>query len=999
MLSHQKIHPLDTVSLFLEKAAGFTPTDPVVVTFYGGGGSHHLLWRARSEGGGAKPAIWDESLCKKVDDKLQKEFAEGRQLGFIAGHGGSQKVQVTHVNALRAEIDLPDTKELQLQVYQAVEQRYQIKFTLLDTGGKSIHAWIPTATPIPADQYKATSELWHELITEAAKEAGLVLPEGALDPACHRPTQVMRLPGSIHLKTGRVAEVIQWGDGPVELERLGLAWPHVEEWAKRNAAPKSVTQVAITRTCQRGKFLGLSGDARIDELASLARAVPVRVPGGGTYGSVLTLVGMLSRALGAEEAAQVLHHAGHLDKQGQPSLEGLRRWCETFEPEPDQTATLLGWLAAWAERKHGWNRPKLKITDVLVPTTLVDPNPGAISEMLFSQGAGLIACRTGTGKSEGACGYVDRLGHYWAAAGRDFSVVMITPRRTINSQFAQKLRAVNVSGQLTGKGDPFRQPGTQPNRYVCCLQSLGNPAKQNGDAAFWGKYQSLGDAGSPPVPTGRGAMAVVLILDEFRQALSDILLSPSGPGTLWEEPADRWRAGIALVRSISHAGVVLAMDAQIGKPEQELLRGIGRIEADRVYACLPEKPSRVMRWTSVQKRWIDCLLGHAKNRSVTDKPLLVVTGSKGRDGEGKRGVSSRAIREALQTAVPGIRVFIIDRDSKETVDARRILRGEVDGWDVVICTPVAQSGVSWVGVFAEAVFVAGGRTLPPNICGGQAGRRERTATTCVAYVPKTTWDRSLPLWGREAEAIRGELHQARKQAADLPIARGREIELLERVYVLAAQRQIEELALFRDYTLHYAALDGWETEELINVEPIPVKKNAKGDLRERNEPLPVNELDPWRELLVRSLRLQARHAEKEVEETKANALQQTQQMKKGSAGADLVSANLADVQELFLNAGLGQLCDGTFRSSVDPLVKAVAEALQSYEAKQILRHANWLQLDLAGTGLVPIRTIGTAVRSLGGVSYMKRTGPRGAQIGMYRWQLPGDLVASNSTSS
>ena len=108
----------------------------------------------------------------------------------------------------------------------------------------------------------------------------------------------------------------------------------------------------------------------------------------------------------------------------------------------------------------------------------------------------------------------------------------------------------------------------------------------------------------------------------------------------------------------------------------------------------------------------------------------------------------------------------------------------------MICTPVAQSGVSWVGVFAETVFVAGGPTLPPNICGGQAGRRERTATTCVAYVPKTTWDRSLPLWGREAEAIRGELHQARKQAADLPIARGREIELLERFYVLATQRQI-----------------------------------------------------------------------------------------------------------------------------------------------------------------------------------------------------------------
>ena len=999
MLADHKLDPLDTISLFLEKAAGFAPSDPVVVTFYGGEGSHHLLWRPKSEGGGAKPAIWDEAIRKKVASKLQKEFREGRQLGFIAGHGGSKKEQITHINALRAEIDLPDTRDLQLQVYQAVEQHFEIKFTLLDTGGKSIHAWVPTTTSIPADQYKETSQRWHELITEVAREAGLILPDGGLDPACHRPTQVMRLPGSIHLKTGRVAKVIQWGGGPVDLERLELDWPQVEEWAKRKSVPEKVVKAAITRTCQRGLFLGRSGDARIDEMVSLARAVPVRVPGAGTYAVVLSLVGGLSRALGAEEAAEVLHRAGHLDKQGKQSLEGLRHWCETFEPEPDRTAERLGWLAEWAEREHGWKRPKLEISEELQPTTLVEPNPDAISKMLFSQGAGLIACRTGTGKSEGACEYVDRLGDYWAAVGRDFSVVMITPRRTINSQFAQKLRAVNVSGQLTGKGDPFRQPGTQPNRYVCCLQSLGNPAKQNGHPAFWGEYQTFGDAGSPPVPTGRGVMAVVLILDEFRQTLSDILLSPSGPGTLWEDPADRWRAGIALVRSISHAGVVLAMDAQIGKPEQELLRGIGRIEGERVYACLPEKPSRVMRWTSFQKRWIDCLLGHAKNRSVTDKPLLVVTGSKGKDGQANRGVSSRALREALQTAVHGIRVFIIDRDSKESVDARRILRGEVDGWDVVICTPVAQSGVSWVGVFAETVFVAGGRTLPPNICGGQAGRRERTATTCMAYVPKTTWDRSLPLWGREAEAIRGELLQARKQAADLPIAGGREIEILERVYVLAAQRQIEELALFRDFTLHYAELDGWETEELLSVEPISVKKNAQNDTKDSKEPVPVNELSPWHQLLVWSLRLQARGAEKEVEETKATALRETQQMKKGSAGADLVSANLTDVQELFLNAGLGKLCDGTYRSSADPLVKSVAEALQSFEAKQVFRHANWLQLELKGNRLYPIRTIGTAVRSLGGVSHLQRSGPRGAQISMYRWQLPGDLVASNSISS
>ena len=178
-----------------------------------------------------------------------------------------------------------------------------------------------------------------------------------------------------------------------------------------------------------------------------------------------------------------------------------------------------------------------------------------------------------------------------------------------------------------------------------------------------------------------------------------------------------------------------------------------------------------------------------------------MTGAKGKDGEGKRGLSARALRDALLEAVPGIRVLVIDAESKDSEAARLVLRGQVEGWDVVICTPVAQSGVSWVGVFAETVFVAGGRTLPPNICGGQAGRRERTAIICVAYIPKTVWDRSLPLVGREVEAIREELRQAREQASDQAIASGREIELLERVYVLAAQRQIEELALFRDLSL------------------------------------------------------------------------------------------------------------------------------------------------------------------------------------------------------
>ena len=934
--------------------------------------------------------LWDEALRQEVEERLLPELEEGRQLGFVAGVGGSKKSQITHVYGLRAEIDLPDSHALQRQVYAAVEERYGIRFTLLDTGGKSIHAWIAVASAIPVDRYIEISKRWHALIREAALEAGLDLPEGVLDDACHRPTQVMRLPGAVHRKSGKVAEVIQWGEVPVVLEALGLGWAEVEEWAKRKEVPKGAAQQTIARRCEGGKFLGLSGDARIDELVSLARAVPVRVPGGGTYGTVLSLVSNLSRALGAEEAAYVLHRAGHLDKEGRQSLEGLRQWCGTFEPDSERGAELLAWLAAWTEREHGWQRPVLHLQGVLNPTELVEPTPAAISEALWSMGGAMVVCRTGSGKTEGACAYVDRLAENWVGAKREFSVVAITPRRTINSQLAPQLRAVNVSGQKSGKGDPFSQPGTKPDRYVCCLPSLGNPSKRNGGPEVWGEFWSYGDTGGPPLLTGQGVMAVVLILDEVRQMITDLLLSSSGPGTMWETPAERWRTGIALVRSLKHTAVVLAMDAQAGEPEQELLRGVGRADAERVLGCSPTAPTRLMRWTSQQSRWRDCLLGHAKTRSATDKPLLVVTGAKGKEGQGQRGLSARGLRDALLEAVPAIRVLVIDSKSKDSQAARRVLQGEVEGWDVVICTPVAQSGVSWVGVFAETVFVAGGRTLPPNICGGQAGRRERTATTCVAYMPKTAWDRSLPLMGREVEAIRKELRQAREQAADQSIASGWEIELLERVYVLAAHRQIEELALFRDYTLHYAAVDCWATEELAAVEPLPRPTAPGGKREKRTEPLSYRELDPWRELLVRSLRLQAAGAEREVAETMAEALRETQTIKVGSAGADLVSANLAEVQDLLLSAGLGRLCDGERRVGDDELVKSVAEALQTPEAARVLRNAVWLRVDLKGTGAKPARTIGTVVRSLGGVSDAKRVGPRGAQQQLYRWVLPGD---------
>ena len=62
--------------------------------------------------------------------------------------------------------------------------------------------------------------------------------------------------------------------------------------------------------------MGLNCDARTDELVNLARAVPRRVPGAGSYETALALVGDLNRTLRVETDAQMLHRAGHVDKKG-----------------------------------------------------------------------------------------------------------------------------------------------------------------------------------------------------------------------------------------------------------------------------------------------------------------------------------------------------------------------------------------------------------------------------------------------------------------------------------------------------------------------------------------------------------------------------------------------------------------------------------------------------------------------------------------------------------
>ena len=111
---------LETVPYFLQQAAGL-PEGARSGDLLRGDGSRHLRWRPNADGGGALPVIWDEALSQRWRRGCSLSWRKGRQLGFIAGVGGSKKSQITHVYGLRAEIDLPDSHALQRQVYAAVE--------------------------------------------------------------------------------------------------------------------------------------------------------------------------------------------------------------------------------------------------------------------------------------------------------------------------------------------------------------------------------------------------------------------------------------------------------------------------------------------------------------------------------------------------------------------------------------------------------------------------------------------------------------------------------------------------------------------------------------------------------------------------------------------------------------------------------------------------------------------------------------------------------------
>lgn len=245
--------------------------EPVAFTAYGGdGGNWHF---AKNQDSTAKEVPVNEAvLLALAEHQAGARKHCGHQLGFYPGRGGSKTEQINSLPCLKAESDNCSKGE-QLAVYREFEHTYGVRLTLMDTGGKSIHAYLRLAEPIKTDEYKGVCLAFHEKLREIAEYIGIAVEA---DEAVARPAQTMRLLGAIHRKTGKVATVLQYGEA-CTLEAIEL-----DPEAIKSITKSSRKRAALESVCTEGQVLGYVGDKALQILESIAAAWEKRVPGTGT---------------------------------------------------------------------------------------------------------------------------------------------------------------------------------------------------------------------------------------------------------------------------------------------------------------------------------------------------------------------------------------------------------------------------------------------------------------------------------------------------------------------------------------------------------------------------------------------------------------------------------------------------------------------------------------------------------------------------------------------
>lgn len=926
---------------FLE-AIGLKPSE-VCLTLYGGNGGN---WHWQKVDG--------STHCRPVDFNLVQEqipdwsidgfHLQGHQLGFYPMFGGSTKAQSQGSPCLKVECDtLP--KDQQLAALRVFEHTYDVRFTIVDTGGKSLHAYLAVDEVITVDRYELVCRCFHQRLIEVARIDDI---HYEADDAVSRITQAMRLPGAIHKKTGEVATVLQLGK-QCSLEQIECGPKDVDDFRK-----ESTTRRAFACTCTAGRVLGYEGDEAMQILASIAQVWDKRIPGEATYTKVLPLVANLTSVLGAEQAAQLLYDQGHYDKVGEHDLKGLVEWCSSFI-EPVDPADATARLISMAFTRYGWERPGASTSIVADPATELIKSEEELRATLKGRSI-LTNCRTGKGKSKQTLGEAVDMHDESRRRNGDrsmFSAGVISPRLIINAQNAQLTDGLDVS---TGHG-------CREDFYLFCLKSLGRNDRRHGNELLWGN--------------GVMPAAGLLIIDELRQVIEAVMFGKAGAGEFWKSPEQRVEVFCRLVWSIRNAARFYGMDAQLGRPEIDFINRVRGLNGSLPVIGNPrEENGGVFRWTHRQNIWKSALLMAIQDPKRT-KPVLVVTGGKGEESKDSTGgMSAWSLARYIEaetatefcsphvnhpTTPSLIKVVVIDRKNKDNKKQQRILMAkDMGNADVVIVTPVAQSGFSFVGDFHDVGFVAGGLTLPPN-CVSQGARRERTLKTCYGYLPRYVFDPSCPFFTSDreenAKVILKALLDHDRDINNLDPAE----ELMIDTSLAYYERSITELSLFTDYALAYLHQDGWALEEMPDTEHVQKPhRRAPKVAKEAIVVTPFEELSEGKRLVLKGL--VGYLSDEQVAAIEGKAY---------SGGlVDLVGANTVKLVDLLRRSGLLELCDGTPRAKTDQAVIDCGLMLQSSEAATLFRRSNVLDVrpsradDKAANA---VKTVGVIVRQLGGI--------------------------------
>lgn len=923
--------------------------EQIAFTAYGGnGGNWHFVRRKDGSAGTV-----DSNAASLTRLKLHGERAKdaaGHQLGFYCARplpgsvGGSRNDQILDVPCLKVEFDTCSIKD-QLAIYREYENCYGVKLTLVSTGSKSIHGYLRLETPIELSKYRFVCETFHQQLEEIAARFEII---ALTDKNVARPAQAMRLPGAVHSKTGKVAHVIQFGD-TTTLEQIEIDDELVNQVRQENARKN-----ALAATCSDDQVLGYLGDEGHAILRSAVSAWPVRVVGQGTYGEVLPLVAAMTRAVGSERAAQILFDAGHNDADGKNSLEGLRRWCRSFDEAPGRSDESKAFILRRAEQRYGWKIPGINPSSLRLRVTARANNEKELGDQA-AQGGGLCNCPTGMGKTKKIA--VELISEHCLEAvlrhGNKTKLYasICTPRRTINRQLQADTNGINASID-----ENISKKGRLPNLIITCPQNLGNPRKAPAANTVWGA-QWIQKCSGERVNLGWGANALAYFaVDEFRQILEMLALGKTGRGMLFETSAERYRCFKAFLTTIHRAVHCYAMDAQMGAVEQRLWQALraGRPDADRVIGVtVPQPKNRTFRWTNDQKTWKSHLARVVRDPDRT-LPVLAIVAACGDIASRGGKLSAHGLSGLLRDLDPSLKIVVITRDTKDDADALAVLAADLSGVDVVIGSPALQSGFSFVGKFHPTVFVAGGATMPPNVAGGQAGRRERTATECIAYLPRYELNTSLPFaWaGRdEHETLLRAEHKKRQEPID---------ELILQLQLDLAERQITELALFTETTLAYADLDGWATEPLPEIAP----------LRQQKSTFPPRKIEKkclaWQELgIIHQAFLSCLYGTNTLE----NLADIEDRFVKAGFGVDLVAANAPELAELLLRSGFVSLCDGVPRSKIDEKLVSCGKKLLTPKAEKILTKSSllsWRKTRAKDPANNALKTVGALAKQLGG---------------------------------